>query len=167
MTVSSCSTTWRNTDVPSGSELAERDFKVDASFWWWRPSISVFSDCKIMQQTHSPFRIVQQKKKKGWGMECVKPSDGSDSPNNWSDLGLNSKVILKICNGILAWFCLKTQGTVAEVMAKEMGTVLCWAAGFTDTRGGLWGCYKEPFHGVVKRTHGHLDEYISSVYIHK
>lgn len=42
-------------------------------------------------------------------------------------------------------------------MAREMGTVMCWAAGFADTRGGPWACYKEPFHGVMKKIHVRLD----------
>ena len=95
-------------------------------------------------------------------MERIKPSDRNDSPNNWSDLGLNSKVSLKMYNGILAGSCPKTQGTVAEIMAREMGTVTCWAAGFAETGGGPWAFYKEPFHGVMKKIHGHLDEYITS-----
>lgn len=40
-------------------------------------------------------------------MECMKPSNGNDSPNNSSDLGLNSKVNLKSTVGFRHDFVLK------------------------------------------------------------
>lgn len=69
-------------------------------------------------------------------MECIKLSKRNDSSNNSSDLGLNSKVNLKMSNGILVRFCPKTQGTVAEIMGREMEKVIWWAAIFEDTRSG-------------------------------
>lgn len=41
-----------------------------------------------------------------------------------------------MCNGILAWIFPKTQGAVAEIMAREMVKVTWWAATFEDTRSG-------------------------------
>lgn len=68
-----------------------------------------------------------------------------------------------MCKGILARLCPKTQGTVTEIMAREMGKVTWWAAIFEDTRSSLWAYYRESFHGFAKKMYGHVDECITSV----
>lgn len=126
----------KNADIPSGSELAERDFDTDKKFWCWR-QVSVFSLTeKSCSKKKLPFWNTTSEKKEGlWSENCIKPSERNGNLNNWSDLGSNSKVHLTMCNEILAWSCPKTQGTAVEIMATVMGTVMSWAAGFAEVRG--------------------------------
>lgn len=96
-------------------------------------------------------------------MECVKPSNRNDSPNNSSDLGLNSKVNLKSTMAFRHDFVLKLREQLQKSWLEKWEKLHGGQQFLKIQEVGPRFIIGGALHGFTKKIHGHLDECIISV----